>query len=253
MRLNIFFTLLIVLVLAAAASAQNKISGTLQCGKPDPAYTILVGDRTDHAFVIGKFNCTWTKPLEIGGIVANSEEDTLFEDASGNRVRGQSRNVQTMANGDKYYIRTQFTGILKEGAFQSGEVTWTITGGTEKLKGLKGKGTSKLKAAAADGSSTWDCEGEYELPKVGPGSQFGGCHGMRVMPWAIDRNTPRPTAQAPCRGYQCSGPQIAAHTIACVGVVAPGFTGCGKTHWLVEVAATLRRHNFNQSNRHMAA
>jgi len=164
MRLKIIFTLLIVLALAAVASAQTKISGTLQCGKADPAYTIPVGDRPDHAFVIGKFNCTWTKPLEIAGIVAKSEEDIVFEDASGNRVRGQSRNVDTMANGDKFYVTTQFTGILKEGIFQSAEVTWTITGGTGKLKGLKGKGTSRGKGAA-DGTSTWEAEGEYELPK----------------------------------------------------------------------------------------
>jgi hypothetical protein len=53
---------------------------------------------------------------------------------------------------------------LKEGIFQSAEVTWTITGGTGKLKGLKGKGTSRGKGAA-DGTSTWEAEGEYELPK----------------------------------------------------------------------------------------
>jgi hypothetical protein len=164
MRLNIFFTLLVVLALAAVASAQTKISGTAQCGKPDQEYSIQVGDRPDHAFVIGKSNCTWTKPLEIAGIVAKSEEDIVFEDASGNRVRGQSRNVDTMANGDKFYVTTQFTGILKEGIFQSAEVTWTITGGTGKLKGLKGKGTSKCKGVA-DGTSTWEVEGEYELPK----------------------------------------------------------------------------------------
>jgi len=164
MRLKIIFTLLIVLALAAVASAQTKISGTLQCGKADPAYTIPVGDRPDHAFVIGKSNCTWTKPLEIAGIVAKSEEDIVFEDASGNRVRGQSRNVDTMANGDKFYVTTQFTGILKEGIFQSAEVTWTITGGTGKLRGLKGKGTSRCKGAA-DGTLTAEVEGEYELPK----------------------------------------------------------------------------------------
>jgi hypothetical protein len=164
MSLKIILTLLMVFELGVVANAQTKISGTVQCGKLDPQYTIPVGDRPDHAFVIGKFNCTWTKPLEIAGIVAKSEEDTLFEDVSGNRVRGQSRNVGTMANGDKYYGRTQFTGILKEGVSQSAEVTWTITGGTGKLKGLKAKGTSKGKGAA-DGTSTWEAEGEYELPK----------------------------------------------------------------------------------------
>jgi hypothetical protein len=69
-----------------------------------------------------------------------------------------------MANGDKYYVSTQGSEILKEGVLQTGEVTWTITGGTGKLKGIKGKGTSKGKGAA-DGTSTWEVEGEYEMPK----------------------------------------------------------------------------------------
>lgn len=114
--------------------------------------------------LIGKLNCTWTKPFEFAGIAAKGEEVTLFEDVSGNRVRGERRNVGTMANGDKYYGRTQFTGIVKEGVFQSAEVTWTMTGGTGKVKGLRAKGTSKGKVAA-DGTLTVEVEGEYELPK----------------------------------------------------------------------------------------
>jgi hypothetical protein len=164
MRLKIFFTFLIVFALAAAASAQTKISGTLQCGKPDPVYTIQVGDRPDHAFTISKFTCAFTKPTEIGGMIHKSEEGTMFGEVSGNRVRARSRNVEIMANGDKYYVSTQVSETLKEGVLQTAEVTWTITGGNGKLKGIKGKGTSKGEGAA-DGTSTWEVEGEYELPK----------------------------------------------------------------------------------------
>jgi hypothetical protein len=164
MRLKIIVMFLTVFTLAAAASAQNKLSGTLQCGKADPVYTIQVGDRPDHAFTISKLTATWTKPTEIGGIIHKSEEATIFGEVSGNRVRGRGRNVDTMANGDKYYISTEFSEILKDGVLQTAEVTWTITGGTGKFKGMKGKGTAKGKGAA-DGTSTWEVEGEYELPK----------------------------------------------------------------------------------------
>lgn len=51
MKLKIIITFLIVLALAAVASAQTKFSGTGQCGKADPQYTIPVGDRSDHSFV----------------------------------------------------------------------------------------------------------------------------------------------------------------------------------------------------------
>jgi len=41
--------------------------------------------------------------------------------------------------------------------------TWSFTGGTGKLKGLKGKGTYKG-TGNADGSMTYEVEGDYELP-----------------------------------------------------------------------------------------
>jgi hypothetical protein len=164
MRVKTILMSLAVLALAAAASAQTKISGTLQCSKADPVYTIQVGDRPDHAFTIGKLTCAYTKPMEIGGIIHKSEEATIFGEVSGDRVRGRGRNVETMANGDKYYVSVQFSETLKEGVLQTGEVTWTITGGTGKFKGMKGKGTTKGKGAT-DGTSTWEVEGEYELPK----------------------------------------------------------------------------------------
>ena len=164
MKLKIIVTFLTVFALAATASAQTKISGTLQCSKADPVYTIQVGDRSDHAFTISKLTCTWTKPTEIAGINHKNEEVTVFGEVTGNRVQARSRNVDTLANGDKYYVSTQASETLKEGLLQTAEVTWTITGGTGKCKGMKGKGTTKGKGAA-DGTSTWEVEGEYELPK----------------------------------------------------------------------------------------
>jgi hypothetical protein len=68
-----------------------------------------------------------------------------------------------MANGDRYFTVTQGTGAMKEGVAQTAEGTWSYTGGTGKLKGLKGKGTFKGKAAP-DGTFTIEVEGEYQLP-----------------------------------------------------------------------------------------
>ncbi|MBZ5516122.1 MAG: hypothetical protein LAN62_14995 [Acidobacteriia bacterium] len=164
MRLKIMVTFLIVFALAAVASAQTKISGTLQCGKADPVYAIQVGDRPNHSFVIGQIKCTWAKPLEIAGV--NSKEDvyTNFSEVSGTRSRAQSYGVGTMADGDKFYVRPQGSAVMKGGVLESGEGQWTFVGGTGKLKGLKGKGTYKEKGQA-DGTMTVEVEGEYELPK----------------------------------------------------------------------------------------
>jgi len=55
-------------LLAASAAAQTKITGTIQCAKPDPQNAVPVGDRPGHAFVVMKAKCTWTKPMELAGV-----------------------------------------------------------------------------------------------------------------------------------------------------------------------------------------
>jgi hypothetical protein len=154
---------LLMLTLAASLAAQTKVSGTMQCGKSDPVYTIPVGDRPDHVFTISKTTCTWVKPPEIAGLAAKDHEYTSSRDVAGSRLRTRTAAFGTMANGDRYFTITQGTGTVKDGVTQTAEGTWSYTGGTGKLKGLKGKGTLKGKAAP-DGTFTIEIEGEYQLP-----------------------------------------------------------------------------------------
>jgi len=84
MRLKIIFTLLIVLGLAALASAQTKVSGTAQCGKADQEHSIQIGDRPNHSFTISQGKCTWTTPVEIAGIQSKEGVYTLLTETSGN-------------------------------------------------------------------------------------------------------------------------------------------------------------------------
>jgi hypothetical protein len=165
MRSKIILLSVIVFALAAVASPQTKISGTLQCGKADPQYSIQVGDRPNHSFAISQTKCTWTKPFEIAGIQNKEIVGTGSAEIRGNSLRGHYYDVDTMTNGDKAYYREEFSFNLKDDVPQSGDAKWTFVGGTGKLKGIKGKGSCKLTSAAPDGSVTWDCEGEYELPK----------------------------------------------------------------------------------------
>jgi hypothetical protein len=164
MRLKTLLSFLVVFALAAVASAQTKVSGTLQCAKPDQQHAIEVGDRPNHSFVINQMKCTWTKPLEIAGVQSKEDVYTGFSEVSGNRSYGQSYGVGTMTSGDKYYGRTQGSATLKDGVLESAEGKSSFAGGTGKLKGLKGKGTYTGKGAPA-GTSTLEVEGEYELPK----------------------------------------------------------------------------------------
>ena len=148
---------------AVAVSAQTKISGTAQCGKPDPQHTIPVGDRPDHSLGVAQLKCTWTKPMEIEGAKSKDGVSTGTDDISGNTGRAHGFHVSTMDSGDKFFVWYQGTETMKDGALVSQKGNWGFTGGSGKLKGIKGKGTYTC-TASGDGSSC-EVEGDYELAK----------------------------------------------------------------------------------------
>ena len=86
---------------------------------------------------------------------------TTSEEVTGNSSRSREFYVDTMENGDKAFYRYEATTTLKGGAPQASQGQWTLTGGTGKLKAVKGKGTCKATAFEPDGALTFECEGEY--------------------------------------------------------------------------------------------
>jgi hypothetical protein len=163
MRSKLFLILGLVLTLALTANAQSKTSGTVSCAKPDPAYSIDVGDRNGHSVSISKSACTWTKSMEIAELQSKDGYDVTYGDASGTKVRGSGYHVSNMSNGDKIYVRFQGNDTMKDGKPDTTEGTWSYTGGTGKLKGIRGKGTYKGKADSS-GNMVVEVEGDYELP-----------------------------------------------------------------------------------------
>jgi hypothetical protein len=163
MRVKIFLFCVVVFALAAVASAQTKISGTAQCGKPEPTYSIQVGDQPDHSFAISQSKCPYTKPSEIAGTQTKEFVTTSFSEIDGSRATTRGYVDGSMANGDKFYVRSQGSANLKEGIIENAEGTWSFVGGTGKLEGIKGKGTYKGKGGPE--GITYEIEGEYELPK----------------------------------------------------------------------------------------
>lgn len=152
------------LCFCAAAKAQTKINGTTQCAKPDPMHVVSVGDRPDHSFGVSQSKCTgWTKPLEIGSDKSKEGVSTETADISGKTSKIRGVHVETMESGDKFYVWYSGTATSKEGAPPTAKGTWGFTGGTGKLKGIKGKGTYDC----APSGDTMECkvEGEYELAK----------------------------------------------------------------------------------------
>ena len=149
--------------LAVPAAAQTKISGTMKCGKPDPTYNIPLTDKPNHVFAIEKAQCTWSKPIEMAGVLTKDGVSTAFAEVTGENVANHGFHAGTMVNGDTYASSFQGSAKSKDGVVQSAEGAWTFTAGTGKLKGLKGKGTYKG-TANPDGGLTEEIVGEYQVP-----------------------------------------------------------------------------------------
>ena len=167
MRRTLFsFGLVVFVYLATAivAGAQEKISGTAQCAKPDPQHIVPVEGMRGHSLVVEQSKCTWTKPMEIAGLQTKDGVSTATSDISATTARGRGYHVTTMANGDTWSASYSDTSRLsKDGPPESTKGTWVFLGGTGKLKGIKGKGTFDCKPAGD--VSSCDIEGEYTLPK----------------------------------------------------------------------------------------
>jgi hypothetical protein len=162
MRKESILVSVFVLTIATAASAQTKLSGSQTCAKPDPSYTVAVGDRADHVISLSKDKCTWTRG-EIAGIKLKTDVDTIIsEDISATTSRDRGYAVTLMANGDTIFVELEGVTTIRDDVPLSGHGTWSFTGGTGKLQGIKGKGTYDGKYNR-DGTSTFAVEGGYQL------------------------------------------------------------------------------------------
>ena len=104
-----------------------------------------MGDRPDHSLGVAQSKCTWTKPLEIGGDKSKESVSTATLDVTGDSDHTGGIDVTTMESGDKFFVWFQSSGPGKQG-----KGTWGFTGGTGKLKGIKGKGTYTCTVSGED-------------------------------------------------------------------------------------------------------
>ncbi len=116
-----------VLALVALTTAQTKISGTAQCGKPDAQQKVDVPDHPGHAISISQAKCTWSKPMEVAGLKSKEGVTTDMNDIHGDTAHGHGYYVDTMENGDKAFVSFQGTASMKD---NTSEGKWNYTGGT---------------------------------------------------------------------------------------------------------------------------
>jgi hypothetical protein len=153
------------LTLSTSASAQTKSSGTNVCAKADPQNMISIPDHDGHSYVIGQAKCSWSKQMKIGEDLGKAGTASFSGEMHGNTMAFHAYYVDEMTNGDKAFYEYHGTIIMKDGANVSEKGTWTMTGGTGKIKGYTGKGTYTSKPNA-DGGSTAEVVGDYMPPKM---------------------------------------------------------------------------------------
>jgi hypothetical protein len=157
-------SLLVLAAAGATATAQTKFTMSGKCAKPDVQQAVPANDAPDHVMTLAQGKCTPVKAAQIGG--SPSKESTFAEHGE---VKGDSGHVwgtyvDTLENGEKVYYKYESTSAMKGGTLSTMQNKWQIEGGTAKLKGIKGQGTCTGKADP-DGSLTFECQGEYSLPK----------------------------------------------------------------------------------------
>jgi hypothetical protein len=163
MKGRILSCVLVLLFVVSVSKGQSKVSGTINCPKPDPTYSIEVGDHPGHVKALHKQVCSYDQTT-LGSEKVKDAAVVTSVDGNSTSFTYSGSGTNTTESGDKVFMSYKGASAMKEGKPVGDHGTWTYNGGTGKLKGIKGKGTFKT-TYNADGSDTVEFEGEYELPK----------------------------------------------------------------------------------------
>ena len=148
-----------------ATPAQTKTTMSGKCDKPSMAQSAPAGDKDGHAFMLQQGSCT--AGGDVGDAKGKSGMFTEHDDATGTHVTGWGMYVETLDSGDKIFYSYVTKASTKDNMITTGGNTYKITGGTGKMKGIKGSGTCTLKGES-DGGLSYDCSGDYTMAAAAP-------------------------------------------------------------------------------------
>jgi hypothetical protein len=160
MRTLLITSTFIAMSAMSMAADGTKFSSAAQCAKSDPEYAVPVNDSTGHVVVVSKTKCSLTGG-ELNGLALKEQEVTVQADVRGGKSQERGYAVVRVEGGDKAFVSWQGTGSMRDKA-HDGEGTWRFTGGTAKLKGLRGHGTYKS-TGNADGTASDQIDGEWMI------------------------------------------------------------------------------------------
>lgn len=149
----------------ATASAQTKNSFSGNCAKPDGPQSIPAGDKDGHAFSLAQGKCTVKG--DVNSVAAKDGVYAEHRDSTAKHSKGWGVFVESFDGGDKVFYDYQTNVTMNDDKSATGTNKYQITGGTGKMKGIKGSGTCKL-TGATDGSTDYTCTGEYTIAATAP-------------------------------------------------------------------------------------
>lgn len=144
-----------------------KVEGALHCQKAVPANAIEVPDRPGHALMIGKRQCTWSKPLLVAGGKTQTGVAVDFTEKMEGALHVHGFETDSLDNGEKLTMRTMGQVLGEKGPAES-KGRWSLMKGTGKYRGIRGGGTYLGKLEAND-ELNLTLEGVYL-----PDSMLGG-------------------------------------------------------------------------------
>jgi hypothetical protein len=162
MKYKVFCGCVVFAFALSMTAAQTKFTSSGKCGKADTEQSISIPDKEGHVFKLAQGKCV-TKG-EMGGASSKEGAYSEHQEAAGNLTKVWGVYVETFDGGDKVFYTYQGSVIAKNGEVQSGQNKWQISGGTGKMKGIKGTGACKH-TPEAGGYLDYICSGEYTLAK----------------------------------------------------------------------------------------
>jgi hypothetical protein len=147
--------------MAVIAGAQTKISGKLNCAKPNVRQ---MGGDGSQMIMFQRSDCTWATPFTIDGSKPGPTVNVSVADMTGAMGRAHGYSTSVMDNGDSTIVRYEGTTQMKKDRSGTVKGTWRYVRGTGKFMGISGSGTYKGETAA-DGGGWADISGHYSLGK----------------------------------------------------------------------------------------
>ena len=133
------------------------------CGTSTVHQTVLINDDRQHSVSLDQRPCTSKPPIEIGGLAGTEYISFGVDDVQNGRSIDRGYVVGTMNNGDRYFLSYEGTATMNGNIPGHLEGKWTFTGGSGRLKDLRGSGTYEAHPTPA-GRMEFVIQGDYDLP-----------------------------------------------------------------------------------------